>query len=130
MKKYPSVTVKILLKYNDQILILKDKDGAFTFPGGRMEWKESILGALQRELKEELDYSLEKEPKLFDVWNYISKDGGRHYVMIYYAKQLDKKPKFTSLEGAEMLWLTKEKFIKMDIIKDREFVDKMFGAKI
>ena len=67
MEKRPSVTVKILFKYNDQILILKDKDGAFTFPGGRMKWQESILGALQRELKEKLDYSLAKEPKLFDV---------------------------------------------------------------
>jgi len=47
--------------------------------------------------------------------------------MIYYAQQLNKKPRVTSLEGSEMLWLTKDDFIKMDIIKDREFVDKMFS---
>jgi len=128
MEKYPSVTVKMLFKYADQILILKDRAGGVTFPGGKMKWQESILGALRRELKEELDYSLVGEPKLFDVWNYISQDGQKHLVMIYYIQQLDEKPKLISLEGSEMLWLTKEDFIKMNIIKDKKFVDRMFAS--
>jgi len=78
MKKYPNVAVKIIFRYKNKIMLLKHKNGAFGFPGGRMKWGESILGALNRELKEELNYTLQKEPELFDVWNYISKNHKRH----------------------------------------------------
>ncbi len=67
MKKYPNVAIKIILKYKDKVLILKHPNGVYSFPGGRMQWGESISEALNRELKEELDYFLRSEPKLFDV---------------------------------------------------------------
>jgi len=37
MKKYPNVTVAIILKYKDKILVLKHKNGVFSLPGGRMK---------------------------------------------------------------------------------------------
>lgn len=124
MKKYPNVTVKIIFRYKDKMLMLKHKNGAFDFPGGRIEWKESMLGTLKRELKEELNYSLKNEPELFDVWDYISKNGKRHSVMIYFIFQLDKKPKFSSPENLQILWLAKESAIS--IIKDKKFLEKIF----
>jgi 8-oxo-dGTP pyrophosphatase MutT (NUDIX family) len=129
MKKYPNVAVVVILRHRDRILILKHKDGALKFPGGKMEWKESILGALYRELKEELNYSLKKEPELFSVFNYISKDKKRHTVFIDYIYPLDKKPKLSSPEKLEILWLTKKELIAMNIIKDKNFVDKIFKWK-
>ena len=130
IRKRPDVTVKLILKYKDRILILKDKRGTITIPGGRMEWGESILGALRRELKEELNYFLEEEPELFDIWNYISKDGERHSVMIYFIKELDKKLEFSSPEKLETLWLTKKEIVAMNIIKDRDFLDRIFYWKV
>lgn len=127
MKKYPNVTVAIIFRYKDKVLILKHRNGVFSFPGGRMNWGESILGALNRELKEELNYSLENEPKLFDVWNYISKNRRRHSVFIDYIYQFNKKPKFYSPEKLQTLWLKKNDFKQMNIIKDKKFLDKMFG---
>jgi hypothetical protein len=38
MKKYPNVSVKIIFKYKNQILMLRHQNGAFDFPGGRMKW--------------------------------------------------------------------------------------------
>ncbi len=130
IRKRPDVTVKLILKYKDRILILKDKRGTITIPGGRMEWGESILGALRRELKEELNYFLEEEPELFDIWNYISKDGERHSVMIYFIKELDKKLEFSSPEKLETLWLTKKEIVAMNMIKDRDFLDRIFYWKV
>lgn len=127
MKQYPNVTLKILIKHKDKILILKHRNGIFDFPGGRIKWKESISGAIKRELKEELDYSLNKEPELFHVWNYISKDGKRHSVMIYFICQLDKKPKFSSPEKLQALWLSKKQMAS--IIDDQKFLDKMYQWK-
>jgi len=128
MKKYPNVAVAIILRYRDRILILKHKNenGALKFPGGKMEWGESILGALYRELKEELNYSLKKEPELFSVFNYISKDKKVHDVFIDYIYPLTKKPKLSSPEKLEILWLTKREIIANNITKDRKFLDKIF----
>ena len=129
MKKYPIVAVAIILRYRDRILILKHKNGALKFPGGKMEWGESILGALRRELKEELNYSLKKEPELFSVFNYISKDKKEHTVFIDYIYPLAKKPKLSSPEKLEILWLTKREIIAKNITKDRKFLDKIFRRR-
>ena len=131
MKKYPIVAVAIILRYRDRILILKHKNenGALKFPGGRMEWGESILGALYRELKEELNYSLKKEPELFSVFNYISKDKKEHTVFIDYIYPLAKKPKLTSPEKLGILWLTKKELISKNITKDKKFLKRIFDFK-
>lgn len=129
MKKYPNVTLKIIFRYKGKVLMFRHLSGAFDFPGGRMEWKESILGALNRELREELNYSLKEEPELFQVWNYISKNRRRHSVMINFIHQLVKKPKFSSLEKPKILWLTKKELLSKNIIKDKKFLDKVFKFK-
>jgi len=129
MKKYPNVTVKVIFRYKNEILLLGHKNGVFSFPGGRMKWGESILGALNRELKEELNYSLKNEPELLDVWNYISKNRLRHSVMINFIQQLVRKPKFSSPEKLKILWLTKNDILSRNIIKNKEFVDKIFNWK-
>ena len=129
MKKYPNVAVKIIFRYKNKVLILEHKNGVFSFPGGRMKWGESILGALNRELKEELNYSLENEQELLDVWNYISKNRLRHSVMINFIQQLPGKPKLVSPEKLEILWLTKKQLINKKIIKEKEFINKIFNWK-
>lgn len=127
MKKHPNVTLKIIFRHKDKILMLRHRNGAFDFPGGRVEWKESIFGTLKRELKEELNYDLKKEPELFDLWNYISKNGRRHSVMVYFICQLDKKTKFFSPEKLQTFWLTKKDIMSMNIIKGKKFIDKIFN---
>jgi len=129
MKKYPNVTVKVIFRYKNEILLLGHKNGVFSFPGGRMKWGELIYGALNRELKEELNYSLKIEPELFDVWNYISKNKRRHSVMVYFIQKLSKKPRFFSPEKLKILWFTKKDIISKNIIKDKKFLDKIFRWK-
>jgi ADP-ribose pyrophosphatase YjhB (NUDIX family) len=126
MKKYPNVSVKLFLKHRNKILMLLQKNGRFDLPGGRVEWGESVLEALKRELKEELDYSLKKEPELFHIYNFISDDKKRHSVIIDYFYPLDKMPKLYSPEKLELFWLTKKELLKQGIIKDKKFLDKVF----
>ena len=128
-KKYPTAAVNIVFRYKNRILMLKHESGMYNFPGGRMEWRESILGALKRELREELNYSLERQPELFGVWNYISKNKQRHNVFINYIMELNKKPRLSSPEKLEILWFTKKDLILKNIIKDRKFLDKIFSWK-
>ncbi|MBU4466923.1 NUDIX hydrolase [Patescibacteria group bacterium] len=126
IKQYPNVAVKIIIKWKDRILIRRHKNGVFDFPGGRMEFGETVLGALKRELKEELSYNLVKEPRFLDVYNYISKNKKRHSVFLNYILVLKNKPILVDKEGAKNLWLTKQEFISKKIIKEREFLDKIF----
>jgi ADP-ribose pyrophosphatase YjhB (NUDIX family) len=127
MRKYPNVSVKLIFKYQNKILMLLEKNGKFDFPGGRMEWGESVLGALKRELKEELNYSLKKELELFNVYNYISKDKKQHFVIIEYIHQLNKMLKLSSPEKLEIFWLTKKEILTQGIIKEKKFLDKVFN---
>jgi 8-oxo-dGTP diphosphatase len=107
--------------------MFKHDDGTFDFPGGRMEWKESIMEALNRELKEELDYSLEKEPELFSVYNYISENGERHSVLIQYIQKLNKMPVISSPEKVNFIWLSKKDIESTGIINDGKFINKIFN---
>ncbi|PIV43686.1 MAG: hypothetical protein COS26_00180 [Candidatus Nealsonbacteria bacterium CG02_land_8_20_14_3_00_40_11] len=131
MKKRPNVTVKIMLRYKDKVLMVKHEDGSFGFPGGHVERNESLIGALKRELNEELKYNLKKEPKLFEVWNYIPEEnpGGKtkdHTVFLNYILKLNKKPVLSSPENIGIFWFTRKDIISKGIIKDKSFLDKIF----
>lgn len=126
MKKYPNVAVKLILRVKDKILILKQPNGKFSFPGGRLEWKESPMEALKRELKEEISYDFTVNPSLSNIYNYISSNGNRHTVIIDYYLKLQKKPAIRPREKLKPLWLTKKDFILRNIIKDRSLLNKIF----
>lgn len=127
MEKFPNVTQKIILHYQNEILITRHKDNNYDFPGGRIEWGEILFDSLNRELKEELNFCIKCQPRLFHVWNYISKNKKRHSVMIYYICKLKTKFNFVSPEDLEILWLDKEQMKK--IISDHDFVERMFNWK-
>lgn len=125
--KYPNVTQKVIFRYQDKVLIFQHPDGSWDFPGGQLEWGEDLLGGLNRELEEEMSFSLPKIPKLFHVWNYISEDKSRHSVMIYYLWNLDEQPELNTTEDHKFKWLTKKDMTEAGIIKDDpDFRDKIF----
>lgn len=126
MKKYPNVAVKLILRVKDKILILKQPNGKFSLPGGRLEWRESPTEALKRELKEEIGYDLAVNPSLSNIYNYISSNGNRHTVIIDYCFKLKKKPVLRPREKLKILWLTKKDLMSKNIIKDKRFLDKIF----
>jgi ADP-ribose pyrophosphatase YjhB (NUDIX family) len=126
MNHQPNVAVKIIIKWQDRILIRRHKSGVFDFPGGRMEFGETIPDTLRRELREELDYNLIREPRFLDIYNYVSKNKRRHSVFLNYILKLKERPKLANKEGAKNLWLTKQEFVSRKIIKEKKFLDRIF----
>ena len=127
MKKYPDVTLKMILKHSDKILILRHRNGTYDFPGGQVKWNEELFDALKRELREELNYQLEEHPRLFHIWNYISKPKKRHSVMVYFIYDLDKIYDFVPETDTEILWLTKDEM--KSVVRDSDFVERMYRWK-
>lgn len=125
MRKQPNVTLKMIFRSQGRILILRHPDGNYDFPGGRMEWGEDLFEALQREIKEELDFTIKKQPSLFHVWNYISKDADRHSVMIYFYQELSKPILFVSPEKIKTQWLKKSEMKK--VIHHQDFVHRLYA---
>lgn len=72
------VTIKILLKKGNQVLVLKTHDDMIDFPGGRMDESEvdlSLIDVLRREVEEELGSGIKYR---IGQLAFISK---RHYSM-------------------------------------------------
>lgn len=119
-KKKPEVSVKIVFKFEDKVLYQKS-DYIRDIPGGHIEFGETIMEALKRELKEELGYELETEPDLLHVWSYVSRDKTVHRVYVVYLVNLEKEIIFSSQEDTslEFIWLN-----KLDI-KSQNFLPEM-----
>lgn len=127
MDRRPDVTVKLMMRVDSHIFILLHRaNGAYDFPGGRMEWGESPETALVRELHEELGYVLTAEPAFFGIWNYVSEDKNRHSLQLQYLVILPERPDFNIAEDADGLWLDKVSYLKK-VIRSAERVERMFA---
>ncbi len=119
-KKNPEVSVKIVFKCGSKVLYQKSNH-LRDIPGGHIEFGETILEALKRELKEELGYELKIEPNLLYAWSYVSRSKNTHGVYVVYIINLKKEIKFSSLEDPflEFIWLDKSE------IKIQNFLPEM-----
>lgn len=125
MDQRPDVTVKLILRVGNAVFMLHHHaNGAYDFPGGRMEWGESPEEALARELKEELSYTLPVEPTFFAIWNYIALDKSRHSLQVQYKAALPKRPDFTIKEAADGQWLDRIACLKQ--FQDSALVERLF----
>jgi 8-oxo-dGTP diphosphatase len=98
--------------YNDknQVLLAKRSSNKKMDPnlwetiGGSIEFGESPIECLEREIKEELNSQL-FNVELFGVYSYINKDNEIHVISIQYLAKIDKSLKFNKNEIAEIRWI-------------------------
>jgi 8-oxo-dGTP diphosphatase len=86
MDNRPKVGVGVIVKNGDQVLLGKRKnahgEGDWCFPGGHLEFKESIEDCARREVLEETGIKI-KNLKLGPYTNDIFEKEGKHYVTLY-----------------------------------------------
>ena len=85
-KKLPKIGIGVIVKKNGEILLGIRRNshdaGTWSFPGGHLEFGETIEGCALRELKEEAGISV-KNLRLGTFTNDIFPEDDKHYVTLY-----------------------------------------------
>jgi len=122
-KQYPKLSVKAIFRFGDKVLYYKTVKGVRDVPGGHIEFGESVLDALKRELNEEIGFNLNFEPKLIYNWSYIKKEKSIHRVYFVYLIDLSRQLEFKSKEypdEIEFIWIDKDKIKEQNFLPDFE----------
>ncbi len=81
------VGVGVIVYYENKIFLLKRQgshgSGEWSFPGGHLEYFETLEDCACREVKEELDIEIENL-KFLTITNDIFEKENKHYITIYF----------------------------------------------
>lgn len=116
-------SVKVVFRCNGKVLYYKTIKGIRDIPGGHIEFGETILEALKRELNEEIGFELDFEPELINDWSYIKKEKSIHNVYFIYLIDLKEELKFKSKEcpdEIEFIWLDKNNIKEQNFLPEFE----------
>jgi 8-oxo-dGTP diphosphatase len=108
----------IIYNHRNQVLIAKrssDKKidpGLWEIIGGAIEFGETPLECLEREISEELDCKL-SNIKLLDIYSFVNPKLERQIISIQYIATIDEFPKFNTEEIAELKWIDESDIPKL-----------------
>lgn len=127
------VGVKILLKNKEGKYLLvrrspdkyPDASGSWDIVGGRIEPGSALLDNLKREVREETNLELVKEPKLIGAQD-ILRVPGKHIVRLTYMGSAEGQVKLDEKENIEFQWLSLDEIKKVSdlCVYFKELLDK------
>ena len=97
--------------------------GGITFPGGHIEYGESLSAAVIREIYEETGLTIES-PKLVGVKNWFKKSGERYIVFMYRADKFSGE--LHSSDEGEVSWAEREELDGMELADNFSSMLKVF----
>jgi len=109
------VNAKVVIRTADEFAYLTYPSGMHDLPGGHIEFGETVIDGLRREVQEELGYTMPTEPRLIGIWEYISQSRQSHTVYIGYMMQLTDKPELRYIEhddGTILNWLHRDSIVQ------------------
>lgn len=115
-----NVLISALLFSGDKVLYSMRNSASRTrdIPGGTVEYGETLLNTLRRELKEELNYTLSENPGLLHAFTYFAPERSFHRVYVVYLMDVPNEILFMDHENkteTQFIWIHK------DEIKEQKF---------
>lgn len=100
------VPCKALIRRGSDVLLVKEPDGMWALPGGRMHEGEMPREALKREMMEETGLEIEVG-NVVDFTIFTSKSGMHHFVVVFAATLLSEieSAVFDPKEVVELKWI-------------------------
>lgn len=129
--KNPIVTCGALIKKGKKILLLKRKKYPFknywSLPGGHLEFKETAIDCIKREVKEEtnLDFS----PRFYKYQDEIIPKINWHAIVLFFRGSFRGKLKPQKSEVKEIKWFSKSEIKNLKIAFYHKEIIKEFLKK-
>ena len=121
------VSVCILAKKNKFLITQRPPNKSYPlfweFPGGKVEKNENFYDAAIRELKEELNISI-NQSNLILIDTVTHSYVKNHIIMMHVFLVKQWKNKICANEKQKMLWITKKDFHKINFLKGSELILK------
>ncbi|MCD6283732.1 NUDIX domain-containing protein [bacterium] len=117
MEKF-EVCIRAIIRHQNKILVCYHKEkGYYFFPGGHLNFGESIPKALLREIKEELGIGIKKYSFVGLVDNIYEEDNQRHHEINLVFNVIPDKISEESKEGhIDFVFFDKNRFSKEKIL--------------
>ena len=118
IKKIQKVTAKAILERDGKILLVKEPDGRWEFPGGKIEFGDTPEETLKRELKEELNLTEDLTiGSIFNTWTWVFQFDHVHlqFFMLAYKCRTEQTEFKISAEHTEYGWYTKDQALKLNL---------------
>ena len=129
-KNEPAVFTNMCMLYDDKGRILVQDRKAkewpgLTFPGGKVEKKESFVASVIREVKEETGLTI-KHPQLCGIKQFQDAKDARYVVLFY--KTTEYEGELESSDEGEVFWIAREELHHYQLATDFSDMLKVFEA--
>ena len=116
-RQIQKTTVKGIFCKDGKILFAKDHKGKWELPGGKVEFNETIEGALKRECEEELGFKNIQIRGIIDAWTFSStvNDIDCHFIVLVYECDADEIIIKPSDEHEEHAWVPLSEINKLNM---------------
>ncbi len=112
------ICVRVVIQHQGKILVCKSKEkNYYFFPGGHIDFEETVKETLFRELKEELNLSIKNWKFIGTVENIFVEDNKKHHeINLVFNIDVDKIVFKSQEDHIDFILMDKDKFIKETVL--------------
>jgi 8-oxo-dGTP pyrophosphatase MutT (NUDIX family) len=127
------VAVRVLVIQNDKVLLVKEQEDWWAFPGGGVDHGETAETTLAREIEEELGVPASEVSSDYQIvyYNIGTVVNGVPRMNIYFKVSVPEQSLQKTDEITEWQWFSKDEFLHVDLHASYDKVklaDVIFGA--